>query len=169
MIESVTFAPIRTLGDITIDCPIEETHKDTLAITDHPVEQGASISDHAYKEPAQVTLKAGWSNASEQAAGDEEYIVDIYDQLLDLQASREPFDIITGKRDYSNMLIRDLSTTTDAKTAAVLEIIIDCRQVILVETQTTTVPDSSVHSNAAKTAATQNKGVVQPKPAALGG
>lgn len=42
---------------------IEETHHDELEMTDHPVEQGASITDHAYKRPAEVVIRAAWSNS----------------------------------------------------------------------------------------------------------
>ncbi|WP_368855305.1 phage baseplate protein, partial [Escherichia coli] len=36
-----------------------------------------------------------------------------YQQILDLQSSRIPFDVVTGKRLYSNMLIRAIEVTTD--------------------------------------------------------
>jgi hypothetical protein len=34
-------------------------------------------------------------------------------ELLDLQNSRVPFDVVTGKRLYTNMLIRALEVTTE--------------------------------------------------------
>lgn len=51
------------LPDIIANATIEEVHHDDLEITDHPVEQGASITDHAFKRPAEVVLKLGWSNS----------------------------------------------------------------------------------------------------------
>lgn len=42
---------------------VSEDHSDTLMITKHPVEVGATISDHAYKEPARVTITCLWSNS----------------------------------------------------------------------------------------------------------
>lgn len=45
------------------DATIEEVHNDELEITDHPVEQGASISDHAFKRPPDVVITAGWSDS----------------------------------------------------------------------------------------------------------
>lgn len=47
---------------------IEEDHHDTMTITSHPVEFGSSISDHAFKQPAELTLKYGWSNSPEPSA-----------------------------------------------------------------------------------------------------
>lgn len=53
------------LSDIieTTGIVIEEHHSDNLEITQHPIEQGAAITDHAYKRPAELTLKLGWSNS----------------------------------------------------------------------------------------------------------
>ena len=43
---------------------IEESHHDELEITDHPVERGSNISDHAYKRPNEVTVLVAWSNST---------------------------------------------------------------------------------------------------------
>lgn len=42
---------------------IEEVHNDEMEITDHPVERGAVISDHAFARPSEVIITAGWSNS----------------------------------------------------------------------------------------------------------
>jgi len=42
---------------------IEEVHSDEMEITDEPVEQGAVISDHAFKRPAELIVTAGWSDS----------------------------------------------------------------------------------------------------------
>jgi hypothetical protein len=39
------------------DVTIEEQHSDELNITEHPVETGSPISDHAYMTPPEVTIK----------------------------------------------------------------------------------------------------------------
>ncbi len=41
----------------------EESHHDAMVITNHPVQLGATVSDHMYKLPAEVTLRYGWSNS----------------------------------------------------------------------------------------------------------
>ncbi len=43
---------------------IEEIHHDELEITEHPIERGAAIGDHAYKKPAEVTINCAWSNSA---------------------------------------------------------------------------------------------------------
>jgi hypothetical protein len=59
----------KQLPDIIAQAVIEEKHHDELEITDHPVQQGAMISDHAYKRPAEVTLSLGWSNSPSLPGG----------------------------------------------------------------------------------------------------
>ncbi len=54
---------IFTLSDIVAQAVLEEKHVDRLEITEHPVEYGAAISDHAFKIPAEVVLTLGWSNS----------------------------------------------------------------------------------------------------------
>lgn len=135
----------RNIGGFIADVTVEEMHSDELEITDHPVEIGADVSDHAFKRPATVLIRAGWSNSSPEADGDPNYITDTYEQFLALQASRQPFDIITGKRAYTHMLVKRLTTKTDQATADVLLLEIECREVILVSTQTVQVPGSTVN------------------------
>ena len=42
---------------------IEEHHYDELMVTDHPVESGSEISDHAYKKPVELMLNWAWSDS----------------------------------------------------------------------------------------------------------
>lgn len=162
MQETITIAPRRHLGKIVAQVTIDETARDDLTITEHPVELGAAITDHAYKNPAEVTIRCGWSNSSEIAAGDESYVAAVYKQLLALQVSRIPFNIQTGKRLYHNMLFRSLSQVTDEKTEATLMLTAICREIIIVQTQVTTVPPPENQKAPAKTGATQNTGTKQP-------
>lgn len=55
--------PARSIGPIVAQVTISERHEDTLEITEHPVEQGAAIADHAFKRPATVVITAAWSNS----------------------------------------------------------------------------------------------------------
>lgn len=56
----------RSIGDIVANITVEERHTDELQITTHPVESGAPITDHAFKRPAELTLRLGWSNSVPQ-------------------------------------------------------------------------------------------------------
>ena len=154
---SLIIKPHRALGSMSLQVTLEESHQDDLEITDHPIEKGAAISDHAFKRPAEVTIKGAWSASpadsglidgvigglSATISGAKTLLsgkppttmVDTYAQLLALQKNVVPFDIYTGKRKYSNMLIRSLSVSTDKSTENCLMITAVCREVLLVSTQ----------------------------------
>jgi hypothetical protein len=124
----------RSIGGIVAQVTIDEQASDDIQITEHPVEQGAPIADHAFKRPSIVTIRAGWSR---QYAWDLSAESGVYGLLLSWQAALLPFDVITGKRNYTNMLIERLQVQTDQHSEFSLMATITCRQVILVSTSTT--------------------------------
>ncbi|MFP8760458.1 phage baseplate protein, partial [Klebsiella grimontii] len=83
-------------------------------------------------------------------------------ELLDLQNSRVPFDVVTGKRIYSNMLIRALEVTTDRTSENVLSAVLTLREVIITSTTTTQVAVKEDMKLGANTSAVQNSGVKTP-------
>jgi hypothetical protein len=156
--------PRSSIGGLYPDVVIEESHEDSLEITEHPVEQGAAISDHAFLKPRTLTIRGG---ASDSTSGVEGSAQEFYDKLLELQKSREPFDIVTGKRLYKNMLLATLSVVTDGNSGAALFFSAECREVIIVTTQVTSVPPRPRHANPNKTGETADKGQQQPRDSQL--
>lgn len=161
----VTFRPSRSIGAIYADATIVETGTDEVTITEHPVQQGAAITDHAFVNPPGLMIEAEWSNSSLQAGGDPNYCTSIYQQLLALKDNRIPFDIITPQRMYSNMLIRTMTKRTDRTTENALSVAIMARNIIIVQTQTSVVPKADVQKAPQKTAPVQNAGTKQTVPA----
>lgn len=49
---------------IVANITIEEHHHDELEITEHPVERGSTISDHAFMRPFEVTILCAWSSST---------------------------------------------------------------------------------------------------------
>lgn len=154
-LSAIQVKPKRALGPFSGYVVLEEIHHDTLEITNHPVELGASIADHAYMRPSELTLKGGYSdspslsgtpllddvNAPVQGVqslvtgNNASQVRDMYAKLLALQRARVPFDVLTGKRTYKNMLVRSLSITTDKATESTLMFTADLVEVIRVSSQ----------------------------------
>lgn len=151
--QQATIIPKRKIGNISATITLEEIASDDLEITQHPVQQGAAITDHAYVKPATVSIRIMFNDA-------EKPLAEIYRDLIDLQASREPFDVVTGKRIYKNMLFRSLGQTTDAQTENILSIRAELQEVFIVEVQTTTISIAPrrQQANPAKTGATESAG-----------
>ena len=153
--------------------PILESHRDDLTITDHPVEQGSTISDHAWKMPAMLSLRLGWStsqpssavgginNILTSAAGfftgaspipvlqgffnsaSDAFINNIYNTLLTVQANRTLITVATARRLYHNMLLQSVNLETDEKTEHALVITAAMKQIILVQAQVISTPVNS--------------------------
>jgi hypothetical protein len=184
------FRPARMIGPIIADVTVRERMVDRLVITEHPVEQGAAITDHAYKRPTELTLEVGWSNSSLQGALNEfaqatgallsgnivggiqaiaspSYVQQVYAALLSVQAGRQPITIVTGKRTLLNCLIEEIEQQTDNTSEWSLPIVLHCRQIIIVSTAATTLPASTAQAKPAQTAAPQDTGTKQAQPTSL--
>ena len=166
--------------------PIREQHHDQMVITEHPVEQGAVITDHAYKLPSQPRFRFGWSPAGAAAAsnisiggaitlptfsglwaGDDSasYLSGLYAQFLNLMVTRSLLTIITGKRTYSNLLVLSVDEVTDETTEYSLMLDISCKEVILVSTSTVKVPlNTAANANPQTATPTVNSGAKQLQP-----
>lgn len=176
-VESALFSlGTRKIGIIVPDVTLLEKHNDTLEITEHPVESVTSsgtgtISDHAYRRPSEVTMEVGFA-----AGGSLLDLLDTssigisigtspketYQKLLDLQRSRIPFQLSTGKRVYDNMLIRSLEVTTDMTSENVLMATLTLRELVFSKTQSITVADKSDMSQGVVTSQVQDAGTKTP-------
>lgn len=184
--------PQGLIGDIPVQATFEETSTDLVTVTDHPVEAGAQISDHAYYRPAELRMHCGWSNASaaglvgavsalfsggglSQFAGlsaldgsappisgggmsVSDYVSSVYTQLLSLQQSLQPFSVTTSIRQYTNMMLTSLVLTRDHKTSQALMVTASFRQVIIVNTVSTTLAPIANLATPANNAETVNLG-----------
>lgn len=133
----------RQVGTIDVPVIITESTSDTLTITKQPVQQGAPITDHAYKEPTTLSMSTFFQDGfSRESIFNNAKVSAIYQKLIDLQNSRVPFDVTTPKRLYKNMLIASLGLTTDARTENCLAINFTFQEVIIVKVTTVTVARS---------------------------
>lgn len=165
VIDNVLIRKGRSIAGIIPQVVIQEHHRDELEITKHPVEQGAAITDHAFNQPSTCTMRCGWSNSGSlfllgTGVSDPD---STYGMLLNLQASRQPFDVLTGKRTYSNMLIKALDVVTDASTENSLIVEIQLQQILVAQTLTTTLAPASDMASPEQTAPSVNAGTKQAK------
>lgn len=146
-----SIGPKRSFGGISGYVTIQESATDALEITQQPVQQGASIADHAFKKPVSLSIQMLFSDNFTQS------LSDVYQELLTLQSTLEPFNVVTPKRTYYNMLLATMGQTTDKKTENVLSITANFQEVILVPIVTTIVPKSQL-KRPASNMGTQNVG-----------
>ncbi|WP_079218934.1 phage baseplate protein [Herbaspirillum robiniae] len=171
ILDNVLITP-KKIGPITVQVAIEETFEDELQITEHPVERGAEISDHAFKRNPAVTMQCGWSNSDYEALlgtveaiftdgslPSSEYIQQVYSQLLALQELAVPFEVMTSMRNYESMLIKSLVVKRDLRTGNALNVQATMKHIRIVDTQATRLPPRDDQADPEKTAETENTGV----------
>jgi hypothetical protein len=149
------------------DAILRVDHFQELRATDHPVQGGASITDHAYLMPARVSLEIGMSDAmdsyqSGQWTGSSSKSINAYQTLLQLQALRIPVTVTTRLNTYSNMIIESIRSGDDARTLHGLKAHVQFRQII-VGTVTTSTESARPHATGLF-----SLGLVQPLPPTSG-
>ncbi|UUZ93234.1 hypothetical protein LJK87_50080 [Paenibacillus sp. P25] len=88
------------VGGWFFDAWISMEHSSKLTITDHPVQTGAAISDHAFLQPRSLSMEIGMSDVATsfipgQFDGDWSRSVAAYKVILELQRLRIPVQILT--------------------------------------------------------------------------
>lgn len=99
-------------GTLYFDALLHADHTSSVTPTQHPVQTGAAISDHAYVEPKEISLEVGMTDV----VGGDGSSVQAYKVFLALMEKREPCTVVTRLATYSNMLLTSISSPDDYTT-----------------------------------------------------
>lgn len=140
---------------LIFDAIFSTQHDTSLSITEHPVQSGASISDHAYEEAAKLTFDIGMSDVMQsyipgQFSDNSSRSISAYAKLRELQTLRLPLSVVTKLDSYSNMLVETISTVEDNKTTYGLRATVTLKQVFVVNVNTVKIserPHKSAETN----------------------
>jgi hypothetical protein len=139
---------------VRFDSSDKETHTSGVELSDHPVEEGADVTDHIRIKPDEIELNGVISNtpllflASFQAEspveGSNESTHDrvevAYRQLREFQRSGVLVDVITSLRTYSNMVITNISISRDVHSGNILDSTISLREMTMATAMSIDVP-----------------------------
>lgn len=130
------------IGEVFIDCSHAEIIEYAQTITDHPVENGESITDHIYTNPVRVKVQGSiidapvdifgsvksvaslftggnvLNNIKETYLGKGRKQVTAYEALKDLATLNSVITIVNYWDTFNNMVIESLSFPRDEKTGA---------------------------------------------------
>jgi hypothetical protein len=123
------------------DAVVRINHNQRIRITEHPVQTGANISDHAYIEPARVTLDIRMSDAMDSYSagmwnGGPTKSVSAYQTLLALGFARSLLVLTTRLRTYTNVVIENIEADDTVKTIYGLSCRVTFKEIFLANTQT---------------------------------
>ena len=122
------------IGGYFFDGFIQVEHNIELQTTSNPVETGASVVDHAYVKPAELTMKVMMSDVHqslvpEQFTGASFRSVNAWQVLRKLQSDRIPMSVFTRLGLYTNMLITKLTASDTAETFRALSAEVTLREI----------------------------------------
>jgi hypothetical protein len=149
------------------DAVMRVEHASEMKITEHPVQTGANISDHAYQMPAKLVMEIGMSDAMDTLGpnswtGAYTKSVSAYRTLVSLMQNRIPLKIHTRLINYENMLIESIHAPDDYKIQFGGRFTVNFKQIITAQIFTTT--ESSRPNASTQT----NSGTVNPSAAPTG-
>jgi hypothetical protein len=138
-----------SIAQIEVDVAVAETHETNCDITENPVEAGANVSDHVFFKPVMLTVEGLVSDtpvkflAGLTSLFDDNRSRKTYEELLALQEDREPVDVITGLKQYNNMILKTLTVPRSADTGRALRFTAVFQEVRIVESATISIQVSA--------------------------
>jgi hypothetical protein len=163
-----------TIDTLVLDASISESHNSDVDVTEHAVEVGANIADHARVKSAQVTIEGvvsntpinraqarrivesfgttiETSNPQDQLAGQPGYAEQAFAQLELIRDTSKIIQIVTGIKTYTDMLLTNLSVPRNAQIGESLRFTATFKSVRLVKNQTTSQTVTSTPQGKKKT------------------
>lgn len=132
------------------DAFLLESHTGSVRITEHPVQSGANISDHAYNLPDKLTLQIFVSDSMDcvvtnQFSDFSTKSISAYQKLRELKEKRLPLSVRTRLHYYKNMLIENMVVNDEYKTASSMRCIVMLRQIMMAEVKAQEVDPASAY------------------------
>lgn len=154
----------RSIGGIVPNVTVREVIADENVVTQNPTTLGTPVADHIFASPVTLEMLVGWSDSTGAWPG---YSINIYETFQALRDSRQPFDVYTGKRMFSNMVFTSIVAATDETTENSLMLQIRMQEVIISDTDATGTGDGATSANQAfpqQTGPETNVGTVALQP-----
>ena len=158
----------KSIGGIQLDAVISESHVNEVSLTSNPVEFGAEITDNAVIQPKQINIVAQVSDTPMGLAALGQ-IVDLvtglfgsstsenitrsnaaYNAVIQLQEEREPIEIQTKLKLYTDMVITKVTTVQDKDTSRIVRMSIDLQQVIITQSEIVQLTEEQLQAGSPK-------------------
>ena len=157
----------KAIGDIQLDAVISESHTNEVSLTSNPVEIGAEITDHAVVQPKRLNILAEVSDTPMGLAAFGQIVDSVtglfgtsttdnitrsnaaYNALIQSQEEREPIEIQTKLKLYTNMIITNVSVQQDKNTSRIVRMSIDVQQVIITQSEVVQLTEEQLQAGSA--------------------
>jgi len=134
--------------ELEADLTISESHQRGADVTTHPVESGATISDHVILQPERLSLEGFVTDTPAAVfAANQGRTQDAFDTLEELWREGDTVTIVTGRKTYENMVIVDLQLPRERPTS--MNFSMELQHITVVETETAQIAGGGDPANAA--------------------
>lgn len=125
-----------SIGGYFFDGIIRADHTKRVKLTDHPVQTGATITDHAIIEPKELSIEVAMSDVmSDKVQGQfgsgNGRSQKAFDVLTEMQEKRRPLQVVTRLATYENMMITSIEVPDDFKTTSALRAMVTFKEVLM--------------------------------------
>ena len=138
---------------IALDAVVEESHSLTARVTSNPIELGADVNDHVILEPTKIVIRGAVTDSPLGFAALSTIVDNInglfgsstsenltrsqqaFQLIIDLWEEREPIEVQTGLKKYSDMIITNINSSQDKDTSKIAIMDITLQNVVVVESQ----------------------------------
>lgn len=144
-----------SIGGYVFDAYLRISHTRKLTVTQHPVESGAAITDHAYTEPVTFEIEIGMTDTTmgkipsqffEKGGLNLLYTdesiksrsVKAYDILVAMQKSRVPYDLVCRYGKFK-VVVEDISPVDDYTTKYALKATVRLKEILITVSSSKTV------------------------------
>lgn len=158
----------KSLGGIKLDAVLTEAHNNEVSLTTNPVELGAAITDNAVIEPKKITITAQVSDTPIGFAAVGQIIDNVtglfgssteqsitrsnaaYNALVQLQEQREPIEVQTKLKLYTDMIITGIKTEQDKDTSRIVRLVISLQEVLITQSEIVQLSEDQLAAGSAK-------------------
>lgn len=129
-----------SIDGLVFDAYLELVQSDTVTVTSHPVQRGANVSDHAYRNPIEFDYLIGVTNSSIGKSWElmgislplvgKNRAVQAYAKLVELMEQRKLVTLSNRYGEYQ-VILTSVSTDDDYRTSDCLKARIHMKEVIL--------------------------------------
>jgi hypothetical protein len=140
-----------TIAVLKLDAAISAGLSFPTTVTEIPVEDGGTITDHARNEPDSVTVTGFVTNtpvALLGAGADDSLARGALDSLLEMRANKEVVNVVTDVHLFENMMMTDLDVPRDAANAKSLTFTATFRKITKVSAEVIEFPDDDTERRA---------------------
>ena len=130
--------------------PLKATIKETSKLMEHPLETGATTTDHRIINPTEIEFSLLLNSIDYRS---------VYQQIKQLRDSATLLTVVTWAGRYDNQLISDFPHEEDPAMYEVLSVALKTKEVLFAKSQSTIVPRDPSKSS------TKDKGNQQTKDA----